>query len=115
MAQSTAKVEFAAATATANQALWLRKLCCDMNWKQLNQTEVFVENQAAITISCNPVFQGRIKHFKIKYFFMKEVQKEGEVSLIYCKSEEQLVDIFTKPLPANKFEFMRHRLGVCSS
>ena len=103
VAQSTAEAEFVAATAAANQAVWLRKLCRDLYWNQLEQTELFVDNQAAIAISCNPVFHGRTKHFKIKYFFLREVQKEGEIKLIYCKSEEQLADIFTKPLPANQF------------
>jgi hypothetical protein len=83
--------------------------------KQQNDTEVFVDNQAAIVIFHNPVFHGKTKHFKIKFFFLREVQKEGEVSLIYCRSEDQLADIFTKPLPTNKFELLRQRLGVCSS
>ena len=115
MAQSTAKAEFVAATAAVNRALWLRKLLCDLHMKQLNDTEVFVDNQAAIAISHNPVFHGKTKHFKIKLFFLREVQKEREVSLVYCSSEEQLADIFTKPLPANKFELLRQRRGVCSS
>jgi hypothetical protein len=115
VAQSTAEAEFIAATAAVNQALWLRKLFCDLHLKQQNDTEVFVDNQAAIAISHNPVFHGKTKHFKIKFFFLREVQKEGEVSLIYCRSEDQLADIFTKPLPTNKFELLRQRLGVCSS
>ena len=53
------------------QALWLRKLLCDLDLKQLNETEVFVDNQAAIAISHNPVFHGKTKHFKIKFFFLR--------------------------------------------
>lgn len=44
VAQSTAEAEFVAATTAVNQALWLRKLLCDLNLKQLNDTEVFVDN-----------------------------------------------------------------------
>jgi len=115
VAQSTAEAEFITATAVVNQALWLRKLFCDLHLKQQNDTELFVDNQAAITIFHNPVFHGKTKHFKIKFFFLREVQKEGEVSHIYCRSEDQLADIFIKPLPVNKFDLLRHRLGVCSS
>ena len=115
VAQSTAEAEVVVATTAVNQALWLRKLLCDLNLKQLNDTEVFVDNQAAIAMSHNPVFHGKTKHFKIKFFFLREVQKEGEGSLIYCRSEDQLADIFTKSLPANKFQLLRQRLGVCSS
>jgi hypothetical protein len=114
VAQSTAEAEFMAATAAVNQVLWLRKILADLNLEQTKSTEVFVDNQAAIAISHNPVFHGKTKHFKIKFFFVREVQKEGDVSLVYCSSENQLADIFTKPLPAIKFERLRQRLGVCS-
>lgn len=115
VAQSTAEAEFVAATAAANQALWLRKILVDLHMKQTEGTEVFVDNQAAIAISHNPVFHGKTKHFNIKFFFLRDVQKNGDVTLLYCKTEEQLADIFTKPLPGNKFELLRQKLGVCIS
>ncbi|XP_047254537.1 secreted RxLR effector protein 161-like [Capsicum annuum] len=55
VAKSMAEAEFIAATAAANQALWLRKVLLDLNLKQEKCTEVFVDNQAAIAISNNPV------------------------------------------------------------
>ncbi|KAJ8764765.1 hypothetical protein K2173_009165 [Erythroxylum novogranatense] len=115
VAQSTAEAEFIAATAAVNQALWLKKLLCDLDMKQKNVTEVFVDNQAAIAISHNPVFHGKTKHFNIKLFFVREVQNNGEVTLVYCRSEDQLADLFTKPLPMSRFEVLRQKIGVCSS
>ncbi|WVZ11324.1 hypothetical protein V8G54_015854 [Vigna mungo] len=115
LAQSTAEAEFIAANAAVNQALWLKKILVDLNMKQERCTEIFVDNQAAISISSNPVFHGKTKHFNIKLFFLREVQKEGTVSLTYCKSDLQLAEIFTKPLPKSKFEFLREKLGVCSN
>jgi hypothetical protein len=73
-----------------------------------------VDNQAVISISNNPVFHGRTKHFKIKFFFLREVQQEGEVKLLYCKTEEQHADILTKALSKLKFEYLRQKLGVCN-
>lgn len=115
VAQSTAEAEFVAATAAVNQALWLRKILMDLNLEQKESTEIFVDNQAAIAISHNPVFHGKTKHFNIKLFFLREVQKEEFVTLIYCNFEDQLADLFTKPLPVSKFEFLRQKLGVRSS
>jgi hypothetical protein len=86
----------------------------DLNLKQNESTQLFVDNQAAISISNNLVFHGRTKHFKIKLFFLREVQQEGEVKLLYCKTEEQHADILTKALPKLKFEYLRQKLGVCS-
>jgi len=88
VAQSTAKAEFIAATAAVNQALWLKKLLIDLNLEQEGSIMVFVDNQAAIAISNNPVFHNKTKHFNIKLFFLREVQQKGEVKLLYCKTED---------------------------
>lgn len=115
MAQSTAEAEFVAAAAAVNQALWLRKILNDLHLEQKKGTEIFVDNQAAIAISHNPVFHGKTKHFNIKLFFSREVQKNGHVILIYCKTDDQLADVFTKPLSVSRFESLRLKLGVCRS
>ncbi|XP_070002273.1 secreted RxLR effector protein 161-like [Nicotiana tabacum] len=115
IAQSTAEAEFVAATASINQALWMKKIACDLGLEIKKSTEVFVDNQAAIAISHNPVFHGKIKHFNMKLYFLREVQKDGLVNLVHCKMEEQLTDIFTKALPASKFEILRMKLAIYSS
>jgi hypothetical protein len=63
---------------------------------QTESTKIFVDNQAAISIANDPVFHGRTKHFKIKFFYLREVQKDGEVQLVYCRTEHQNADILTK-------------------
>jgi len=82
--------------------------------EQKESTEILVDNQAAIAISHNLVFHGKTKHFNIKLFFLRQVQKEGAIVLVYYKIEDQAADIFTKPLPVSKFEFLRTKLGVCN-
>lgn len=114
VAQSTAEAELLAATAAVNHALWLRKILCDVHQEQKLSTEVKVDNQAAIAISKNPVFHGKTKHFSIKLFFVRDVQKDGAVCLKYCRTEDQLADIFTKPLAKGRFEELRGRLGICT-
>ncbi|KAL6332549.1 hypothetical protein AAG906_008969 [Vitis piasezkii] len=42
---------YIAAVAAANQALWIRKLLIDLNIEQTGSTQVFVDNQAAISIA----------------------------------------------------------------
>ena len=115
VAQSTAEAEYIATVAAVNQALWLRKLLTDLDMKQEVSTKVFVDNQATISIVNDPVFHGKTKHFKIKLYFLREVQKEGDIQLVYCNTESQNADILTKALPKIRFEFLRERLGVCSS
>ncbi|KAJ0045369.1 hypothetical protein Pint_05983 [Pistacia integerrima] len=74
-----------------------------------------MDNQATIAISNNPVFYGITKHFKIKLYFLRDVQKKGLVQLKYCKSEDQVADIFTKALSKIRSEFLGLKLEVCIS
>ena len=83
--------------------------------EQKESTKILIDNQAAIAISHNPVFHGKTKHFNIKLFILREVQKDGDVILPYCKTEYQVANVFTKPLQVSKFEILRTKLGVCSS
>jgi hypothetical protein len=107
--------EFIAATSAVNQALWLKKILSDLSMEEREPTEISIDNQDVIAISHNPVFHGKTKHFNIKLYFLREVQKNGDLKLIYCKSEDQLTDLFTKPLPISRFEYLRKMLGVCTS
>jgi hypothetical protein len=114
VALSTAEAEFIAASETAKQAVWLRKLLQDVGEDQTKNTVIYVDNEAAISISHNPVFHRRTKHFRVKYYFLREIQKEGEVQLVYCRTEEQAADIFTKSFSTARFEYLREKLGVCN-
>ncbi|RVW87522.1 Retrovirus-related Pol polyprotein from transposon RE1 [Vitis vinifera] len=115
ISQSTTEAEYVVVATAMNQALWIRKLMADLFMEQKESTQILVDNQAAISIANNPVFHGKTKHFKLKLYFLREVQNEGEIQLVYCKTESQNVDILTKLLPKARYEFLRQRLGVCSS
>ena len=84
--QSTAKAEFVVATAaTVNHALWLRKFFGDLHMNQTKGTKVFVHKRSTIAISQNLVFHEKEKHFNIKIYFLREVQNNGDVILLYFK------------------------------
>lgn len=114
IAQSTAEAEYVAANATVNQAIWIRKILADLHMKQNEPTQIHVDNQAAIAISNDSVFHGKTKHFKIKLYHLREEQKDGEVKLLYCKTEDQIADVLTKALPKARFETLRGKIGLCS-
>ena len=41
--------------------------------------------------------------------------KDGVIDLVFCKSEDKIADILTKPLKPIVFVKLRSMLGVCSS
>ena len=112
MAQSSTKAEYISVAATANQAIWLRKLLIDLRQSQDDATVIWVDNKSIIAIAKDPVQHERTKHINVKFHAIREVEKNGEVNLVHCCSENQIANILTKALSKAKFEELRSRLGV---
>ena len=47
------------------------------------------------------------RHIKIRYFFVTDKIKKGEVVLIHFPTEEMIADYFTKPLQGKMFRYFR--------
>ena len=72
---------------------------------QDDATKIFVEVAAK-----NPMFHGKTKHFKIKCYFVREIQNNDEVNLVHCNTEAPLANILTKGPSKSKFELLRKKL-----
>ncbi|TQD96090.1 hypothetical protein C1H46_018326 [Malus baccata] len=114
VALSTAEAEYVSAAEATSQAIWLRFVLKDFGEEQAAATSLFCDNTSAIAMSKNPVFHQRTKHIGRKFHFIRDAIQEGTIDLIYCKSEEQIADIFTKALPKDRFNNLRSLLGVKS-
>ncbi|GJY25902.1 retrovirus-related pol polyprotein from transposon TNT 1-94 [Tanacetum coccineum] len=66
----------------------------------------------AIAISCNPVQHSCTKHIDVRYHFIKVQVEKGIVELFFVGTEYQLVDLFTKALPEERFKYIVRRLGM---
>nr|GFB20662.1 hypothetical protein [Tanacetum cinerariifolium] len=53
---------------------------------------------------------ARSKHINIRHHFIREQVEKGVVELYFVTTDYQLVDIFTKALPRERFEFLLPRL-----
>ena len=65
-------------------------------------------------ISKNPVQHSRTKHIEIRHHFLRDHVQKGDITLDFVRTEDQLADIFTKPLNENQFFNIRRQLGVIS-
>ena len=54
--------------------------------------------QAAISIIKNKTFNGKDKHIRLRHEVVKQLLKDGIISMDYVKSEVNLVDPLTKSL-----------------
>ncbi|GJT24274.1 hypothetical protein Tco_0894211 [Tanacetum coccineum] len=70
--------------------------------------------KSAIAISCNPVQHSRTKHIDVRYHFIKEHVEKASIELYLVKLDYQLVSLFTKALPVDRFNYLVRRLGMRS-
>nr|GEW15172.1 hypothetical protein [Tanacetum cinerariifolium] len=68
----------------------------------------------SIAISCNPVKYSRTKHIAVHYHFIKEHVEKGKTELYFVKTDYQLADLFTKALPADRFNYLVRHLDMRS-
>ncbi|GKA43333.1 retrotransposon protein, putative, ty1-copia subclass [Tanacetum coccineum] len=79
---------------------------------QFNKIPLYCDNKSAIDLCCNNVQHSRAKHIDVRYHFIKEQVENGIVELYFIRTEYQLADIFTKPLPRERFNFLIEKLGM---
>ncbi|CAM8956208.1 unnamed protein product [Rhodiola kirilowii] len=109
----TAEAEYIAAAACCAQILWLRNQLSDFNL-HFDQVPIFCDNTSAISIAKNPVQHGKSKHIEIKHHFLRDCVEKELVTINFCRSEDQVADIFTKSLHKDAFEKLRMELGLMS-
>lgn len=113
-ALSSSEAEYIAATSSACQAMWQRKLLADFCREQIGATEIFCDKKSAIAMSRNPAFHSRTKHIDVRYHFIRDLTMKGEVQLKHCGTNQQAADILTKFLPPVKHQYFRLKMGVTS-
>jgi hypothetical protein len=73
------------------------------------------DNKAAISL-CKDRKEGqRVKHIDIIHHFARDHVASGELSFVYCKSEDNVSDCLTKALAKPLFEKGLAGLGMCVS
>jgi hypothetical protein len=70
---------------------------------------------SAIKLANNPVQHSRTKHIDIRHHFLKDHEAKGDIELFHVSTENQLDDIFTKPLDETRFCFIKSELNILDS
>jgi hypothetical protein len=102
IALSTAEVEYVTAGSCCAQLLWMRQTLKDYGYT-MNQVPLLCDNDSAIKIAYNSCDHFRTKHIDIRHDFLRDHAIKGDIVISHVRSNEQLTDIFTKPLDENRF------------
>ena len=108
---SSTESEFIALALSLKEVEWIMNLC-DETKVITKKSIVWCDNQGALKIVQNKHSVGRTKHVDLKLQKMKEAVLKGEITPRYVRSEDNVADIFTKPLGRIAFEKLRNVLLV---
>jgi len=103
------EAEFIAAAHCVKKLMYLQTLLEELTGNTV-RAEINIDNQSTLQIIKNGTGNKRSKHIDVRYHYLNEKYVEGMIELKYCPTEEQIADVFTKPLNRVKFEKFRNKI-----
>nr|GEV70929.1 copia protein [Tanacetum cinerariifolium] len=111
LAISMTEAEYVFAGKACQQALWMKQALIDYGIR-LDDILIICDNKCAIDLSKNPIQHSRTKHIEIHHHFLRDNVQKGNISIEKVASEDNIADIFTKPLKREVFNYLRLGLGM---
>jgi hypothetical protein len=78
----------------------------------LDKVPLLCDNESTVKIANNLVQHSCTKHIDIHHHFLRDHVAKNDISLEGVRTEDQLADIFTKPLDEDTFCRLRNELNV---
>ena len=88
--------------------IWTRNFLLDLGY-EVRDNIVYQDNQSAILLERNGKASSgrRTRHINIRYFFVTDRIRMGDMRVEYCPTGDMIGDFFTKPLQGSLFKKFR--------
>jgi hypothetical protein len=111
VALNTTEAEFIAVTEASKELLWLKRLACELGFKQ-DKYVLFCDNQSAIHLSKNASFHSRPKHIKVRYHWIQNMPSSKQLQLEKVRTDDNGADMLTKVVIRAKLDVCRRLAGM---
>ena len=71
---------------------------------------VFEDNVGALELANNPKLRPRTKHLAVQLHHFRLYTLAKQIMVEHVKTQNQIADIFTKPLPRDTFQYLHQKL-----
>jgi Reverse transcriptase (RNA-dependent DNA polymerase)/Integrase core domain len=105
--RSTHEAEYVGMATASYEISYLRRLLADVSntpIHNLDPTLLYGDNLGAIDTATNLNNTKRSRHIDIRYHITREALSNGILRLQYCRTNDMVADILTKPLPIGTHE-----------
>jgi hypothetical protein len=114
VALSTVEAKYVIAGNCCAQLLWMQQILKDYGYT-MSQVPLLCDNESAIKIVYKPCEHSRTKHINIRHHFLRDHVIKGDIIISHVRTNEQLVDIFTKPPDEKRFQEVMSELNIIDS
>jgi hypothetical protein len=102
VAQSTIEAEYVAAASYCSQLLWMISTLREFSLR-FARVPLLCDSTSAISVAKNLVLHSKTKHIDARYHFLRDHQEKGDIELCHVATQNQIADIFIKPLDQATF------------
>ena len=90
--------------------LWTREFLQHQGYT-VGPAKIYEDNQSAIKLAQNGRSNSpRTRHIAVRYFFISDRMKSGEIAVEYLNTADMIADILTKPMQGAQFIRLRNLL-----
>jgi hypothetical protein len=114
VSRSSTKAEYRAMSLVTADLYWLRMLFRELQLSLPSPSTIWCDNSGALALATNPVSHARTKHIEVDVHFIWEKVLNIDIQLRYLSTLDQVADLFTKCLTADRFCLLRDKLLVVS-
>ncbi len=114
VALSSAESETTSLMHICRTIMWARNVLLDMSIDQSNPIVTYEDNSSCIDIVNNGIINEKTKHIDIHFRFVTDLIEKKIIKVTKIPTEENIADLFTKPLPWSTFVYLRDKLFCIS-
>ena len=102
--KSSMEVELVAIDNAMGQILWTRHFLAAQGL-HIPMTTIFQDNKSTILLAENgsTLSSNWTRHLNVRYYFVTDKIKNGEIKIAYCPTKDMIGDFLTKPLQGSAF------------
>lgn len=112
IAHLSTEAEYRTVAGTTSKLVLLRFLLFEIGIPHYAAPRLWCENVGVVYLTANPVFHAKMKHIEVDFHFVCDMVWRGHLDVKFVSSNDQIVDIFTKPLPKDYFNQLRLKLPL---
>ena len=104
VALSVTEAEFIEGCECAQDMLFVMRLLNEMGLQVELPMVLEIDNQGAVDITNNWASSGRTRHMDVRYKFLRELKEANIIRCVWCPTDDNETDTFTKNLNGPAFE-----------